>query len=60
MNRRGVTLVEILVVVTLVGVLMGILLPSLQAARESVRRTSCSNNLRQLAVALAAYEAAAS
>jgi len=58
MTRRGVTLVEILVVVALVGVLVGILLPSLQAARESVRRTSCSNNLRQLAVALAAYEAA--
>jgi prepilin-type N-terminal cleavage/methylation domain-containing protein/prepilin-type processing-associated H-X9-DG protein len=58
MSRRGVTLVEILVVVGLIAVLAGILLPSLQAARESVRRTSCSNNLRQLGLALAAYESA--
>lgn len=58
MSRRGVTLVEILVVVGLIAVLAGILLPSLQAARESVRRTSCSNNLRQLGLALSAHESA--
>jgi prepilin-type N-terminal cleavage/methylation domain-containing protein/prepilin-type processing-associated H-X9-DG protein len=58
MNRRGLTLVEILVVVALIGVLVGILLPSLQAARETVRRTSCSNNLRQLGLALANHESA--
>jgi prepilin-type N-terminal cleavage/methylation domain-containing protein/prepilin-type processing-associated H-X9-DG protein len=57
-RRRGVTLVEILVVVALIGVLVGILLPSLQAARETVRRTSCSNSLRQLGLALANHESA--
>jgi len=57
-SRSGVTLVEILVVVALIGVLMGILLPSLQAARESVRQTSCANNLRQLGLAAAGHEAA--
>ena len=57
-SRSGVTLVEILVVVALIGVLMGILLPSLQAARESVRQTSCAHNLRQLGLAAAGHEAA--
>jgi prepilin-type N-terminal cleavage/methylation domain-containing protein/prepilin-type processing-associated H-X9-DG protein len=57
-SRSGVTLVEMLVVVALVGVLLGILLPSLQAARESVRQTSCANNLRQLGLAAAGHEAA--
>ncbi|MBM4021498.1 MAG: DUF1559 domain-containing protein [Planctomycetes bacterium] len=56
--RRGATLVEVLVIVALVGVLVGILLPTLQAAREAVRRTSCGNNVRQLGLALAAYETA--
>lgn len=58
MIRRGVTLVEILVVVGLIAVLAGILLPALQAARESVRRSTCGNNLRQVGLALAAYESA--
>ena len=57
-RRRGLTLVEVLVVVALIGVLVGVLLPSLQAARETVRRTGCSNNLRQLGLALANYESA--
>lgn len=56
--RRGLTLVEVLVVVALFGVLFGILLPSLQAARETVRRTNCGNNLRQLGLALANHESA--
>ncbi len=56
--RRGLTLVEVLVVVALLGVLMGILLPSLQAAREAVRRTNCSNNIRQLGLAMAIHESA--
>jgi prepilin-type N-terminal cleavage/methylation domain-containing protein len=54
--RRGVTLIEVLVVVALLGVLAGVLLPSLQVARESVRRTNCSNNLRQLGLAISNYE----
>jgi prepilin-type N-terminal cleavage/methylation domain-containing protein len=56
--RRGVTLIEVLVVVALLGVLAGILLPSLQVARESARRTNCTNNIRQLGIALANHEAA--
>ena len=58
MIRRGVTLVEILVVVGLLAVLTGIFLPAIQAARESVRRSTCGNNLRQVGLALAAYESA--
>ncbi len=57
-SRRGFSLVEILVVVGLLGVLLGVLLPSLQAAREAVRRTSCGNNLRQLGLAMQFHEAA--
>lgn len=48
----GFTLVELLVVVAIIGVLVGLLLPAVQAAREAARRTSCSNNLAQLSLAL--------
>jgi prepilin-type N-terminal cleavage/methylation domain-containing protein/prepilin-type processing-associated H-X9-DG protein len=50
--RRAFTLVELLVVIAIIGVLVGLLLPAVQAAREAARRTSCSNNLRQLELAL--------
>ena len=50
-SRSGFTLVELLVVIAIVGVLVGMLLPAVQAARESARRTQCSNHLHQLAVA---------
>ncbi|MEX2111893.1 MAG: DUF1559 domain-containing protein [Pirellulales bacterium] len=51
-RSAGFTLVELLVVIAIMGVLVAILLPAIQAARESSRRSSCMNNLRQLGVAL--------
>ena len=56
-SREGFTLVELLVTISILGILVALLLPAVQQAREASRRVQCANHLRQIGIALSSYHA---